>query len=178
MLPIRTILYPTDFSPHSDLACQFAGALARDYGARLIVAHVFHEPVVAYGAGLTASDRDAAEIELKSWASLLASQFGLVAVEHRLAVGNPAAEILRLAEEVKSDLIVLGTHGRTGLGRLVLGSVAERVLRGAACPVVTARASSALVAAMVPGRAGASVNGSWGREEGTQRQLTCTGDRS
>lgn len=140
MLPIRTILYPTDFSPYSDVACQFACALARDYDARLILAHVVHEPVVAYGTGPVAPDMDAAEVELKSWVSLLASQFAPVTVEYRLAVGSPAAEILRLAGEVKSDLIVMGTHGRTGLGRLVLGSVAEHVLREAGCPVVTVKA--------------------------------------
>jgi nucleotide-binding universal stress UspA family protein len=64
-----------------------------------------------------------------------------VPVEHQLLfVGDPAAEILRVAQAVKADLIVLGTHGRTGLGRLLMGSVAEQVVRRAPCPVVTVKA--------------------------------------
>ncbi len=152
MLPIRTILYPTDFSPHSDLACQLASSLARDYGARLILVHVIHEPAVVYGMGPIAPDVDAAEVELKSWAGLIGTQFAPVDVEYRLVIGSPAAEILRLADTVKSDLIVMGTHGRGGFGRLVLGSVAEQVLREASCPVVTIRAPLAPVA--VAGHAG------------------------
>lgn len=60
-----------------------------------------------------------------------------VLVEHRLREGDAAAEILQVADEVGADLIVLGTHGRTGLGRVLMGSVAEAVLRRARCPVLT-----------------------------------------
>ena len=62
-----------------------------------------------------------------------------VPIEHRLEEGDPTTEILRVAEEAKSDLIVMNTHGRTGVGRLVLGSVAEHVLRKAPCPVLIVR---------------------------------------
>ena len=62
-----------------------------------------------------------------------------VPVEHRLVEGTAATEILRLAEETKCDVIVLGTHGRTGFGRLLMGSVAEQVVRRAPCPVVTVK---------------------------------------
>jgi nucleotide-binding universal stress UspA family protein len=60
-------------------------------------------------------------------------------VEHRLEEGEPAAQILRVAKETKAGLIVMGTHGRTGLERILLGSVAEKVLRKAVCPVLTVR---------------------------------------
>jgi nucleotide-binding universal stress UspA family protein len=60
-------------------------------------------------------------------------------VEHHLKEGDPAAEILRLAQEARVDLIVMGMHGRTGLGRLLMGSVAERVVRQAPCPVLTVK---------------------------------------
>jgi nucleotide-binding universal stress UspA family protein len=66
-----------------------------------------------------------------------------VLVEHRVAEGDPAEEVLRLAEREGCDLIVMATRGRTGLGRLWLGSVAEEVVRNAACPVVTARKGAA-----------------------------------
>jgi nucleotide-binding universal stress UspA family protein len=62
-----------------------------------------------------------------------------VPVEHRLVQGDAATEMLQVAEETKCDVIVLGTHGRTGLGRLLMGSVAEQVLRKAPCPVVTVK---------------------------------------
>jgi nucleotide-binding universal stress UspA family protein len=62
-----------------------------------------------------------------------------VTVEHHLKEGDPATEILRLAEERKVDVIVMGTHGRTGLGRLLMGSVAEQIVRKAPCPVLTVR---------------------------------------
>ena len=65
-----------------------------------------------------------------------------VRVEHRLVEGETATEILRLGQEMKCDLIVLGTHGRTGLGRLLMGSVAERVVRKARCPVLTVKTPS------------------------------------
>jgi len=65
-----------------------------------------------------------------------------VCVEHRLGEGDPATVILEVAEETGAGLIVMGTHGRTGLGRLVMGSVAEQVLRTAPCPVLTVRTTA------------------------------------
>lgn len=65
-----------------------------------------------------------------------------VRVRHRLVEGQPVDEILRLAKETGCDLIVMGTHGRTGLGRMLMGSVAEKVVRTASCPVVTVREPS------------------------------------
>lgn len=139
MLPIRTILHPTDFSERAHAAFRLACAMARDYGARLVVAHVRPEPVVAYGQGVIPappegeSDEEAAD-RLHAYVAVENAP----AEEHVLA-GSPVAEILRLAEDTGCDLIVLGTHGWTGLGRLLMGSVAEGVLRRAGCPVLTVR---------------------------------------
>ncbi len=100
--------------------------------------------MVAYGGVMTPPPpptdyRKAAGDELHR---VVAPQPG-VQVEHRLEEGDAASEILRVAREGKCDLVVLGTHGRTGLRRLLMGSVAEQVVRQAPCPVVTVKAPSA-----------------------------------
>ncbi len=138
MLPIHTILHPTDFSERSRFALRLAGALARDYGARLILLHVAVPPVVVYGEGAILPTPEEERDQLL--AELEQLQVPGVHVEHRLEEGDPVAEIVRVAEESRADLIVMGTHGRTGFGRLLMGSVAERTLRKAPCPVLTVRA--------------------------------------
>src|SRR5690242_8829290 len=139
MLPVHTILHPTDFSEPSNSALGLACALARDYGARLVVLHVMAPPVVTSAGGVAAPNplglRAAAQGELDR---LEVPGAGL-RVERRLAEGDPTAEILRAAGDTKTDLIILGTHGRTGLGRLLMGSVAEQVMRQAPCPVLTVK---------------------------------------
>jgi nucleotide-binding universal stress UspA family protein len=150
MLPIRSILYPTDFSESSDYVFRLACALARDYGARLFVLHVTAPPTVVYAGGvvLPPSDRDQDE----QWNKLrrLQAPNPVVQVEHRLAEGEPAEAILRVARESQCDLILMGTHGRTGLSRLLMGSVAEQVVRKAPCPVLTVK-TPLPVAASTPG---------------------------
>lgn len=142
MLPIQTILHPTDFSPQSAYAFRLACSLARDYGARLILAHV-HLPAAPYFAeGVPIALDPAAEREaLREQLGRLHPDDPLIAVDHRLLEGDPAAEIVTLAREVGCDLIVMGTHGRTGIGRLLMGSVAESILRKAPCPVLTVKGS-------------------------------------
>ncbi|MBM4067950.1 MAG: universal stress protein [Planctomycetes bacterium] len=144
MTPIRTILHPTDFSQHSEHAFQLACSLARDHGSRLIVLHTQERPVMAY-AGIamappapppSADERQALKKQLRG----MHCTDSAVRVEHLLVDGDPATAILEIAQEQKCDLIVLGTHGRTGLGRLLMGSVAEKVLREATCPVLTVKA--------------------------------------
>jgi nucleotide-binding universal stress UspA family protein len=140
MTHIQTILHPTDFSDSSKSAYRVACALARDYGARLIVLHVAQPPVVIYDeAGRLLPHRtDYREAAMRELAKLpLPGE--LVRVEHRLGGGEAAAEILRVARESGADLIVVGTQGRTGLARVLIGSVAEDVLREAPCPVLTVR---------------------------------------
>jgi nucleotide-binding universal stress UspA family protein len=140
MLPVRTVLHPTDFSDYSSHAFRLACSLARDYGARLLVLHVAPPPVIVYSEGL-AIPPEPAKYKDQLWQQLRQVQAGdpKVRVEHRLVEGDAVAEILRTAGETKCDLIVMGTHGRTGLGRLLMGSVAEQVVRKAPCPVVTVK---------------------------------------
>jgi nucleotide-binding universal stress UspA family protein len=140
MLALKTILHPTDFSPRSEYAFRLACSLARDHGARLIVLHVVTPPpAVSYGEMILDTDT-AAQVE-QFWQTLrqIKSPDPAVQVEHQLEEGFPASEIIRVAKEVKCDMIVLGTHGRSGLGRLLMGSVAEQVVRKAACPVLTVK---------------------------------------
>jgi nucleotide-binding universal stress UspA family protein len=139
MLPIRTILHPTDFSPYSDYAFRLACSLARDYGARLVVLHVEAPPVIVYTEGLIPPEPVEDKAQLRERLHQLQPGDPKVPVEHYLAEGNAVAEILRTAEDTRCDLILMGTHGRTGLGRLLMGSVAEQVVRRAPCPVVTVK---------------------------------------
>jgi nucleotide-binding universal stress UspA family protein len=138
MLPIHTILHPTDFSENCDHALQMAAALARDYGAQLVVLHVQSIPVAVYGYGEGVLP-PATEARDELWEKLQMINPPGVSVGHRLAEGNAVEEILRTANEVHADLIVMGTHGRRGLTRLLMGSVAELVVRRALCPVLTMR---------------------------------------
>jgi nucleotide-binding universal stress UspA family protein len=139
VLPIRTILHPTDFSEHSRYAFQTACVLARECHARLIVLHVVEPPVTIVG-GTAAAPLLANELPLPGAERHLhrvRPSDPDLDVEHQLEVGYPAETILRVARELPADLIVMGTHGRRGLSRLLMGSVAERVLREAGCPILT-----------------------------------------
>lgn len=145
VLSIHTVLHPTDFSDRSRNAFELACALARDYGARLIVLHaVAPWPALAYGDAVPPPDPDIQRREAEVQLDRLEVPHADVRVERRLENGEPAEVVLRVAREVGASLIVLGTHGRTGLGRLLMGSVAEQVVRADGCPVLT-------VTAPVPG---------------------------
>jgi nucleotide-binding universal stress UspA family protein len=136
MLPVRTILHPTDFSPNSQYALHVAAALARDYDAELIVMHVHAIPVALYGEAGVAPVPDTSAAEQ---AELDSIDIPGVRVSRVMTEGEPVGEILRVAEERHADMIVMGTHGRRGLTRLVMGSVSELVVRRANCPVLTVR---------------------------------------
>ena len=143
---IRRILCPVDFSDNSDHAMSYAVALARTFGAELRLVHVI-APIVAALPGETALPEvilasmddlaDATRARLQQTADTLAAD-GLT-VRHEVLRGAPFIEIVRYAHEIEADLIVLGTRGRTGLGHLLIGSVAERVVRKAPCPVLTVK---------------------------------------
>jgi nucleotide-binding universal stress UspA family protein len=138
MLPIKTVLHPTDFSERSDQAFHLACNLASDYGANLVILHVVRMPILL-GDGVMMPSVSAREDVLRD--KLLSLEVpDQVDVIRKLEEGNPAAEILQLAQLCHADLIVMGTHGRRGLQRLVMGSVAEEVVRRAACPVLTVAA--------------------------------------
>jgi nucleotide-binding universal stress UspA family protein len=139
MLPIHTILFPTDFSDHSDNALHLAVAVARDYAARLIVLHVALPPTIIYGEGVVPPDPDTYFAEGRVKLRRLTIPADIGAVERRFVEGDPATEILRAVRDSGIDLVVMGTHGRTGLSRLLMGSVAEKTVRRALCPVLTVR---------------------------------------
>jgi nucleotide-binding universal stress UspA family protein len=143
MLPIRTILCATDFSETANLSFRLARALARDYDARVIVVHVAQPPVVIYTptGDLLPPCPDYRLAAQEQLGRLVAPE--KVRVENCLTEGEAGAEIRRLARESQVDLIVMGTHGRTGLDRWIVGSVAEEVLRKAPCPVLTVNAPGA-----------------------------------
>ena len=109
-----------------------------------MILHVLEEPKPYYGGVMTPPPPESAagemrkEIELKL--QKLRPANSAVAIEHLLVIGEAGSAITQTAENHKCDLIVMGTHGRSGLGRLMLGSVAEEVLRHAACPVLTLKA--------------------------------------
>lgn len=137
MLPIRTILHATDFSDRAENAFRLACAMARDYQARLLVAHVIPAMPVTPALGAAPPEIET-EGALQERFDRYVGEEEVVA-ERFLLEGDPPAEILRLAEDTQCDLIVLGTHGWTGLSRLLMGSVAEQVVRRASCPVLTVR---------------------------------------
>ena len=136
----NTILVPTDFSPSSDAALRLATVLARDSEARIVIVHVA-EPRPAYTvAGVYASLPSGNEFQVENeQLAKSAPPDPAVRCERRFVVGSPAEEIVRCANDLKADMIVMGTHGHTGLVRLLLGSVAEAILRHASCPVLTVK---------------------------------------
>lgn len=143
----KKIVFPTDFSTSSDAALEHAAGLARDMGAQLLIVHV-EEPPLAYGGGemyygVPEPDHSAVEKML----SKVKPRTADVKFEHHLLIGSPADEIVRFAEHENADLIVMGTHGRSGLWRMLMGSVAEAVVRRASCPVFTFKQPQAQSAA-------------------------------
>jgi universal stress protein A len=145
---IRRILAPTDFSEYSKQAVAYAYELAQTFSARLLLLHVVELPVYPVEAFLPSAEGTTLLDDLERQARLELAQL-LSKAEHPkvdvmclVAVGTPYYKILEVAEAEKVDLIVMATHGRTGLGHLVMGSVAERVMRMAPCPVLTIRPTS------------------------------------
>lgn len=137
----KRVLFPTDYSHLSDSALRYATTLAREGNGSLIIMHV-EEPPIAYGGGemyYGIPDPDRAEV--RRMLEQVKPTDPAVPYVHRLVMGNPADEIVRLAEEENADLIVMATHGRTGIGRVLMGSVAEAVVRRAKCPVFTLKPS-------------------------------------
>lgn len=135
----KRILCPIDFSEHSDAALRYASALARDAGARLFLAYVdtSHVPYDAGFAGYVPPPDEADKLE----ESLRAKRPTVEGVEceHHLLFGTPADTLIDFCKTHDIDLVVMGTHGRTGVARLVMGSVAEAVVRRSECPVLTVK---------------------------------------
>jgi nucleotide-binding universal stress UspA family protein len=139
------IVVPTDFSDCSEEAWALAKRVAGTLGSEVVLAHVFVEPIL-YGDPPLAADsagqlyeqgRKWVEEELEKWAS--AARVQGMTVRTIVRTGSAHEEIVNLATDERAELIIIGTHGRTGLNRLLLGSVTERVIRFAPCPVLTVR---------------------------------------
>ena len=136
---ITTILHPTDFSPQAEHAFHLACSLARDHGSRVIVLHVVGLSPVAVGDAIIHPPPEDKWEAIAQHRRGIQSPYCNVPIDYRLEEGDPVAEILRASRETKCDLIVMGTHGRTGLAHLLMGSVAEQVVRKAACPVLVVK---------------------------------------
>ena len=134
------ILVATDFSEMSQFAIDYATTHASKTGATLLIMHAVAVPSPKKGGGMLHDGVDPEDLQMaeRKLEAITAEVEG-VRYEHRLVRGEPAQQILRLAEEENVDLIVMGTHGRTGLVRALMGSVAEQVVRNATCPVVTVK---------------------------------------
>ncbi len=139
----HSILHANDLSETSRSAFDMACALARDYRARLIVVHVY-PPAVNYADEYDRERDDTLTKDLLEELRKQTPHDPTLSIEYRLVEGSPAEVILR--ESQGCDLVVLGTHGRGGITRALMGSVAEQVQREAACPVVTVRPGVALPA--------------------------------
>ncbi len=146
MITLKTILAPTDFSTTSNVALDHAKALAEKFGSTLHLIHVLPDPHAqawsVEAAGIPLDDmltrwREEALVRLTGMLTDEERQSLRAVVETR--VGHPFLEIIRYAKQHEVDLIVMGTHGRGAIEHMLLGSVAEKVVRKAPCPVLTVR---------------------------------------
>ena len=146
-LQLRTILLPTDFSGCANFALPYAAAIARAAKAKVICIYVVEPIVPAVGytglaepmaiADISEQLEDSAERELPE--VMQCEELHGLDVEEVITHGDAAAEIVRVAAERNVDLIVISSHGRTGLGRMIFGSTAEAVVRHAGCPVLVVK---------------------------------------
>jgi nucleotide-binding universal stress UspA family protein len=147
MLEIHSILFPTDFSECGNFALSYAASLARTFNAKIICVNVIEPivPTVGYSgmteplpiADIADQLEDSAERELPKLAEC--DECAGIEVEELVVHGEAASEIVRVAREHHVDLIVISSHGRTGLGRILFGSTAEAVVRHATCPVLVVK---------------------------------------
>jgi nucleotide-binding universal stress UspA family protein len=144
---IRRILFATDFSENSKWALTYALSFAQKYDAKLYILHVIQQP--SYPLGMYAEisfdamdkfNRNISEVTAKEMKNLCEVELGgFKNYESLIVNGIPFLEIIRAAQGKEADLIVVGTHGRTGLDHVLFGSTAEKVVRKASCPVLSVR---------------------------------------
>ena len=147
IMQIRSILLPTDFSECSDYAVSYATSLARTFGASILCIHVIEPMVPAVGysgmteplplADITEQLEDSAGRALPKLAER--EECAGLEIQELIVHGEAAAEIVRVAKERNIDLIVVSSHGRTGLGRMLFGSTAEAIVRHSPCPVMVVK---------------------------------------
>lgn len=140
-LEIKKILFPTDFSPYSDKALPFARSLAKEFGATLVIFHSTEVPIVLPEVMADAAIQLGPQLEDESrqLVQAMCADIKDMKVDGEVRVGPAHREICTFAAESDVDLIVIPTHGRSGLGHVLFGSVAEKVVRVARCPVMTIR---------------------------------------
>lgn len=149
MKPFTKILTAIDFSENSEYAFDYALTLATRFDAELTIMHVINEPVDLRGFYVPHISFEQLEKEIEESAVKMMGEFcsarmgGFQNYKTVIVTGIPYDEILATAVNIDASLIVLGTHGRTGLDRILFGSTAERVVRSAACPVLTVRLPAA-----------------------------------
>lgn len=145
MKPFDKILTAVDFSESSDFAFEYALTLARQFQSELIILHVINEPVDLRGFYVPHISFEQLEKEIEEGAGKMMEKFCQTRMGDfsnyttEIVTGIPYEEITRKAADVAASLIVLGTHGRTGLDHIIFGSTAERVVRSSSCPVLTIR---------------------------------------
>lgn len=147
MLPIEKIVLPTDFSDASYAALEPAVTLAKHFSAKILIVNVVSPIPVIPSANAAAAFhvpgliKDMLEAAEKALQDVVRERMPSdVRVQHRVIQGRPAEEIINVADKEGADLIVISTHGESGLQRLISGSVTEKVVRLSECPVLTIRA--------------------------------------
>lgn len=145
MKQFTKILTAIDFSESSECALDYALTLATQFNAELAIIHVINEPVDLRGfyvphISFEQLEKEIEESAAKMMETFCSSKLGAFSnYTTTIATGIPCDEIISAAAKIDASLIVLGTHGRTGLDRILFGSTAERVVRSACCPVLTVR---------------------------------------
>lgn len=145
MRQFEKILVAIDFSDNSSYAFDYALSLARQFDSELLLLHVINEPVDLRGFYVPHISFEQLEKEIAAGAAIMMEKFcqekmgDFKNYKTSIATGTPFDEIIRKANEIDASLIVIGTHGRTGIDHIIFGSTAERVVRGSACPVLTIR---------------------------------------
>ncbi len=146
MIKIEKILFPTDFSEHSKHAFSYALSFAKEYGATLYMLHVVEDiqylaNAYMFDVPMMPSFADMEQNRLKEMQEFIDREVAdsSIGIEKVIRHGRPFIEILHVAREENIDLIVIATHGRGGLEHALFGSVAEKVVRKAPCPVLSIR---------------------------------------
>ena len=144
-MDIKSILFPTDFSDGSAQALQYAVDMSKRYGAKLYVIHVIYDIAKATGWYVPHVSMDEMYKDIQEGAKKELEKFGMEElagvknVERRVMTGVPHEEIINFVTANKIDMIIMGTHGRKGIDKILFGSTAAQVVRHAPCPVLTVR---------------------------------------
>ncbi len=146
MINLKRILVATDFSQHSQVALKYAVAFAEAFQAEIILCHVLEKPDFlsalppVFEGYFPPNITELHEKHARSECEAILTKYGIANARLVLPHGNPATETVAAAKAEDVDLIIVGTHGRSALTHLLLGSVAEKIVRSAGCPVLTVRA--------------------------------------